>query len=298
MPYSCALAVCTTFCFRIAAALIPIFGPDFPEKCIPPESPEYGRMIIDPAIIETATAEAELFRLRYGCPKSYPGGYSPEQSAKSEPYQDIQGLSSPQSLGRRTRLRRALTSGISLATCTGTDFNGTDSIASSPGGSFNSHDSASNVGFSREQTWKQHNVISHSANSSVSIGPLCTTFSSPSPWLSAIPRSTYPEDFGMERSWTTKRQLEDEREDDAYEGEESGSITDDRGSVCEKESENGIEIAEFTSQGGAARKEAAWLLMQLSIHPRQDQKSGTSGIVQESCSTSGPRVKRRRAVSL
>lgn len=62
MPYSCAKAVCATFCYKIAGALIPIFGPSFPALCAPPDSPDYGRMTIDPSIIASATREAEVNR--------------------------------------------------------------------------------------------------------------------------------------------------------------------------------------------------------------------------------------------
>lgn len=62
MPYQCAKAVCATFCHHIAGALIPIFGPDFPAQCIPPNAPDYGRMVIEPAIIVQSNREAELFR--------------------------------------------------------------------------------------------------------------------------------------------------------------------------------------------------------------------------------------------
>ncbi|KAI1209884.1 uncharacterized protein F4807DRAFT_460177 [Annulohypoxylon truncatum] len=65
MPYSCAKAVCATFCHNIAGALIPIFGPDFPSLCTPSEAPEYSRMIIDHAIVVQATREAEHFRRLY-----------------------------------------------------------------------------------------------------------------------------------------------------------------------------------------------------------------------------------------
>ncbi|PSR92158.1 transcription regulator HTH, apses-type DNA-binding domain-containing protein, partial [Coniella lustricola] len=62
MPFSCAKAVCATFCASIAGALIPIFGPDFPSMCISPDAPEHGRMTIAPSIIADAAHEAELFR--------------------------------------------------------------------------------------------------------------------------------------------------------------------------------------------------------------------------------------------
>lgn len=62
MPYSCAKAVCSTFCYKIAGALIPIFGPSFPSLCTRPDSPDYGRMIIDPALVREAAREAEANR--------------------------------------------------------------------------------------------------------------------------------------------------------------------------------------------------------------------------------------------
>ncbi|KAK7956839.1 uncharacterized protein PG986_006061 [Apiospora aurea] len=65
MPFNCAQAVCATFCYRIAGALIPIFGPGFPSMCIPTDAPEHGRMIIDPTTILHSTREADRFRRLY-----------------------------------------------------------------------------------------------------------------------------------------------------------------------------------------------------------------------------------------
>lgn len=65
MPFTCAKAVCATFCAPIAGALIPIFGPDFPSQCTSPEAPEHGRMAIDPKIVADSAREAELFRRVY-----------------------------------------------------------------------------------------------------------------------------------------------------------------------------------------------------------------------------------------
>lgn len=65
MPFTCAKAVCATFCASIAGALIPIFGPKFPLQCIPPDAPEHGRMVIDQTIVAEATREAELYRRMY-----------------------------------------------------------------------------------------------------------------------------------------------------------------------------------------------------------------------------------------
>ncbi|KAL2024499.1 hypothetical protein VTK56DRAFT_7542 [Thermocarpiscus australiensis] len=65
MPYSCAKAVCATFCHRIAGALIPLFGPQFPFECVPEKAAGHGRMIIDPEIVARAKRDAELlFRRR------------------------------------------------------------------------------------------------------------------------------------------------------------------------------------------------------------------------------------------
>jgi hypothetical protein len=62
MPFDCARAVCATFCFHMAGALIPIFGPRFPSECIPPDAPEHGRMIINPLIIAQAARDADGYR--------------------------------------------------------------------------------------------------------------------------------------------------------------------------------------------------------------------------------------------
>ncbi|KAL2259457.1 hypothetical protein VTK26DRAFT_6855 [Humicola hyalothermophila] len=65
MPFACAKAVCATFCHKIAGALIPLFGPQFPLECISEKEPGYGRMIIDRNIIYQAKRDAEaLFKTR------------------------------------------------------------------------------------------------------------------------------------------------------------------------------------------------------------------------------------------
>jgi hypothetical protein len=62
MPFSCAKAVCATFCHKIAGALIPLFGPQFPLECIPDKAVGHGRMVIDPAIVSRAKRDvATLF---------------------------------------------------------------------------------------------------------------------------------------------------------------------------------------------------------------------------------------------
>ncbi|KAL2190191.1 hypothetical protein L209DRAFT_703031 [Thermothelomyces heterothallicus CBS 203.75] len=73
MPYSCAKAVCATFCHKISGALIPLFGPRFPLECIPEKAPGYGRMVIDPDIVKRARKDAAaLFRPSAALPSPRP----------------------------------------------------------------------------------------------------------------------------------------------------------------------------------------------------------------------------------
>lgn len=58
MPYDCARAVCATFCHRVAPALVPLFGPDFPLECISPRSANFERMVISQELVWRATQEA------------------------------------------------------------------------------------------------------------------------------------------------------------------------------------------------------------------------------------------------
>jgi hypothetical protein len=65
MPFDCARAVCTTFCYRIATALIPIFGPSFPADCVPLNHTEPANMRIDESIVLKSARKAETFRQIY-----------------------------------------------------------------------------------------------------------------------------------------------------------------------------------------------------------------------------------------
>ncbi|KAJ4294863.1 hypothetical protein N0V88_005100 [Collariella sp. IMI 366227] len=63
MPFSCAKAICATFCHKISGALIPLFGPRFPFECIPENATGYGRMVINPEIVAQARRDATaMFR--------------------------------------------------------------------------------------------------------------------------------------------------------------------------------------------------------------------------------------------
>ncbi|KAL1966207.1 hypothetical protein VTN77DRAFT_4759 [Rasamsonia byssochlamydoides] len=63
MPFEAAKAVAATFCWRIRYALTPLFGRDFPAMCIPPQGAQFGKMVIDPAIVRRATESANYYRV-------------------------------------------------------------------------------------------------------------------------------------------------------------------------------------------------------------------------------------------
>lgn len=140
MPYSCALAVCTTFCSHIAGALIPIFGPTFPSLCVPPEAPEHGRMIIDSQTVHEATAEAEAFRIQYSSlpasRSSTRDSYSPFHSSDRERERlssDLNMRRTPPNLDRRLRVRRAFGGDSPYGLTTDTDFDTNASESSGDG---------------------------------------------------------------------------------------------------------------------------------------------------------------------
>lgn len=96
MPYRCARAVCATFCYEIAGALIPLFGPDFPSECTPPRFSDFAEMAISQQLVEEATLEAitsrDAYRTRKSTaldgPSGYPrfGSYRPVRNEDLHPY--------------------------------------------------------------------------------------------------------------------------------------------------------------------------------------------------------------------
>lgn len=285
MPYSCALAVCTTFCSPFSGALIPIFGPDFPAQCVPPEAPEYKRWAINPEIIAKATVEAEAYRVQYSsfAPKSSRDSCSPQQSIERVP-ESLCMRSTPHP-GKRLRLKRTFGGDSPYGTNTDTDMNtGGSETSSGDGYFFSPVTSASAISTTYPQIREHQNQFSHSANSSINI-PSYKDITGPNPWLSAIPRSTGMGDLNMGSCWSAKRRVDEMDADDEYEGEESASVTDDKCSGDEKGSDREMEDA-YGGAGGA-EKNAAWLLMKLSV--KDSESSGMDN---------GPRVKRRRATSL
>ena len=111
MPYSCALAVCATFCSHISGAFIPIFGPTFPSQCVAISHQSYGTMIIEPSIITSATAEAESFRQKYSTASPSSRVTKLSSASPRELLRDVEhiGLHSPANLSHRLRLKRTFT---------------------------------------------------------------------------------------------------------------------------------------------------------------------------------------------
>lgn len=62
IPYEAAKAVAATFCWNVRFALTPVFGKDFPETCILPDSEDFGNMHIDPEITKRCAEQARLYR--------------------------------------------------------------------------------------------------------------------------------------------------------------------------------------------------------------------------------------------
>lgn len=63
MPFECAKAVATTFCYHIRHLLTPIFGTDFPDQCLPDDHPDYCSFVIDPSIVQACKTNMGSWRL-------------------------------------------------------------------------------------------------------------------------------------------------------------------------------------------------------------------------------------------
>jgi len=79
MPYSCARAICLTFCWPIRWALTPIFGQSFIKDCFSPEHAGFGRFKISIEVIRCAQLDAEGLR-------SGPGSHSATPAAETNGY--------------------------------------------------------------------------------------------------------------------------------------------------------------------------------------------------------------------
>ena len=216
MPYSCAKAVCATFCYKIAGALIPIFGPSFPSLCAPPDSPDYGRMTIDPSIIASATREAELNRRRHlGLHTSRSGVLSASNSprrrtpARSTPERDFYQIN------RAAFQHQARLGPHGRSSCSpyNTDSDeGYRSVPDTVAGSWSPNSSAYlYASQSRSSGWA-------SVNQSVPATPLREDLEV-QPWASSIPRFAPPDDPRL-RPWKghKRKRYIDEGSDGGYDG--------------------------------------------------------------------------------
>jgi len=293
MPYSCAFAVCTTFCHHIAGALIPIFGPDFPSACVPPEAPEHGRMVIDQSIISAATQQAEAFKIQYSS-----SGFSTISGSKAESaspcispqgrLSDMQNIRSTLNLGPRLRLKKAF-GGIDSPYGTDTDLENGSETSSGDRYLYSPITPASVTSMTGGgSVWTPRNMPRTAIIEDIHQSPLLRKAAQgPSPWLSAIPRSGT--DMRIS-GWRAKRRVEDIDADEDYDGEESasgGGSGDERGVGSDKE-----------ETGNVIERKAAWLLMNLSV--RDGECGPISPKAEEKIikAKEGPRVKRRRATSM
>jgi len=78
MPFDAAKAVAATFCWDIRHLLVPMFGKDFLEMCIPPDSPSFADFKISQEIVHACTKETRSWLrmskdvVNYTTPRSTP----------------------------------------------------------------------------------------------------------------------------------------------------------------------------------------------------------------------------------
>ncbi|RYP79603.1 hypothetical protein DL769_002842 [Monosporascus sp. CRB-8-3] len=319
MPYHCAKAVCATFCQRIAGALIPIFGPDFPSLCTPTDTPEYSRMVIDPALVAQATRETEHFRRIYNTMLTSGGaGISPKRDRRllRNPYED--GRQYP-----RHRIRKASTNPCDSPYGTDTDGDLSPAAERGVGDRYLYTPVPSVPTFRTHSGWTPANMLPH------------YEAPGPSPWLSAVPRLTtsssslaaahpppppppqpihppplrpsyqqaYP---SPQHPWRAGKRSADHIDSDyEYDGGESRTATT-TGSNTAAVSPSGEDRPSDTTALGAD-KNAALLLMNLSVRDSIGDAKGKasegSGVAVASATTSPrnsafPRTKRIRSNSM
>ncbi|ORY63074.1 uncharacterized protein BCR38DRAFT_370643 [Pseudomassariella vexata] len=304
MPYQCAKAICATFCHHIAGALIPVFGPDFPSLCTPPNAPEHGRMIIDHSIIIQSTRESELFRRQYSNMLTSAGSLSPKRNRRvfQSPYDDSRHHP-------RHRIRRTFVSSDSpYATDTDgdispvTDRSASDRYLYSPAPS-----SAPPPHVRPSSGWTPANVL-----------PLQYETPGPSTYLSAVPRFTsrsypqshtnpphqshpHPHTYPPPQLWRSKRPAEHIDPDYEYDAGESRTAT---GTNTTANSPVDDKPAEPSSMG--PDKNAALLLMNLSVQDNvgmgsikgRDAGAAISSETNSPVDRKFPRIKLLRANSL
>ncbi|KAH6958594.1 hypothetical protein DER45DRAFT_537929 [Fusarium avenaceum] len=258
MPYQCARAICATFCYPIAGALIPIFGPTFPNTCIPPNKPEFGRMIIDPQLITDATREAEMARRMHmnTIPPSF-------HSATSFPRNDrsiSQGIYSQEERRHQYRPRLFCDPAWAVESDADHPYMSAPNSASSNGSGLPGYMVTSRPGSS----WTPANQRSPE----------------PNPWLSAIPRDTHSQQEITlpTTAWGPKRRFGDEDWGSSYRGSAS-PIVSTTSIVMTPEASPMTErvIKVPTAATDMAQKNAALLLLNLSMQEQGPSAPNTVG---------------------
>lgn len=278
MPYECAKAVCATFCYNIAGALIPIFGPSFPSMCIPPGSPDYQRMVIDHRIVEDAVREADMSRKvqHHGLPSAsldrLPSiDHRPMRSLRDDrrlrlntrlmsPYSDTEGE------GHRSCPDSASSNGSD-----GTGYNYGYHAAPPPAPR---HTQPPTSGWTPANRPEPYRLVDES-------------YRSPHPYLSAVPRFT-----PLNRHTATPRPLWNKRRidhDDSDGGRDSGESTNNSSPALSYVSDH---RRDEESDAELAEQNAALGLMTLRTAPRKEP-----GYLSDLDSPDAHRTKRRRATS-
>ena len=94
MPFEAAKALAAKFCYRIRYALTVIFGPDFPDACLPEDHENFGQYAIEPEIIAKCQRLAEARRAVEFERSSAARGYA--TPATTTPARSTFGTASPQ----------------------------------------------------------------------------------------------------------------------------------------------------------------------------------------------------------
>ncbi|KAM0563560.1 hypothetical protein ACHAPJ_001284 [Fusarium lateritium] len=289
MPYQCARAICATFCYPVAGALIPIFGPTFPASCVHPNSPEFGRMIINPQIIIDATREAEMAR------RMHMNTMAPSfHGATSVPRDDISvppGICPQEERKQRFRPRLVCDPTWAMEYEPDHHYMSAPNSASSTGSGLPGYMVTSRPGSS----WTPANHPSPE----------------PNPWLSAIPRIP-PLQHGAAlptAAWGSKRRLEQEDWEYSYRGSASPNMSTSSvvmAATPEASPMRQRETREPQAGADTAQKNAAMLLLNLSMQEQSSSAPTAVGTlptysedlqVDESAPEDEHRSKRHRATS-
>ena len=252
MPYQCARAVCATFCYPIAGALIPLFGPAFPSECIPPDSPDFSRMIINPQLVRDATREAELSR-RLQSTNTIPSLHNATSYPRHEP-------SIPRAPfvpdDRYAPFRPHLVCDPSYSNDYELEnYHSIPNSASSGGSDLHSYMVASRP----NSSWTPANLPR----------PQLDNSHQPNPWLSAVPRIAPLQPSGAPVAYALglKRRFDYEESEYAYERTPSPNLSMSPAALGSAVASPVRDLIPAEPQlHDPAQKSAAWLLLNLSMH--------------------------------